>query len=192
VRRAIAWGFTGEADWGFMAAVGKREDSMRKTILAMAFAACLVPAPPAAADHVRVGELVVSDAWARASAGKAKAGAAYLTVTNHGVGVDSLVAVETPVSRKASLHNHVMEGGVAKMRPVKAIEVDPGAPTVLKPGGLHIMLMGLTWPLKKGQRFPMTLTFEKAGEVTFGVEVLGVGAMDHDHDTGHGKPKSGS
>jgi copper(I)-binding protein len=64
-----------------------------------------------------------------------------------------------------------MEDGVMKMRPVEAIEVAPGEPTVLGPGGLHIMMMGLKAPLVEGERFPVTLVFERAGEATVHVVV---------------------
>jgi copper(I)-binding protein len=73
------------------------------------------------------------------------------------------------------------------MRPVEAIEVTPGAPIVLQPGGLHVMLIGLKAPLKEGERFPLTLTFERAGtiEVEVVVEKLGAMGPDHmDHQTG--------
>ena len=77
-----------------------------------------------------------------------------------------------------------------KMRPVEAIEVHPGTPTVLKPGGLHVMLMGLAAPLKKGQRVPLTLTFEKAGSIEVEAMVQGVASMQPGHDEG-GHHKSG-
>jgi len=59
-----------------------------------------------------------------------------------------------------------MEGDVMKMREVEAIELPAGKTVELKPGGLHIMLMGLKAPLKAGSSVPLTLKFEKAGEVS--------------------------
>jgi copper(I)-binding protein len=70
------------------------------------------------------------------------------------------------------------------MRPVEAVEVTPGESTVLKPGGLHVMLMGLKAPLKKGKIFTLTLTFEKAGSVDVAVEVQGPGTMAPGHEHG--------
>ena len=64
-----------------------------------------------------------------------------------------------------------------KMRPVDAFEIAPGEPQVLRPGGNHIMLIGLTGPLKPGASFPVTLTFAKAGAVTVDVPVQAAGAM---------------
>jgi copper(I)-binding protein len=77
-----------------------------------------------------------------------------------------------------------------KMRPVKAIEVAPGEPAVLKPGGLHVMLMGLKAPLVKGQSFPLTLVFEKAGKIEIEVPIGEATAMDHQMD--HKGHKRGS
>ena len=130
-------------------------------------------------------EISVSNPFSRASAPQAKAGAAFLTVTID-AGTDKLVGASSPVAEKAELHAHLMEGGIAKMRPVEGgITVNAGTPTELKPGGLHIMLMGLKAPLKQGDSFPLTLKFEKAGEVSVTVPVQGPGAMapmqGHDH-----------
>ena len=143
----------------------------------------------AAAGEFGVGDLVVEQPWARATPGKGKTGAAYLTLSNHGATADRLLAVATPIAKRAELHGHMMDAGVMKMRPVTAIEVAPGTPTVLQPGGLHVMLMGLRAPLKEGDRFPLTLTFEGAGSVEVQVDVAGVGAMGpagHGEMHGHG------
>ena len=83
-----------------------------------------------------------------------------------------------------------MEGGVAKMRPVDAIEVAPGQPTVLEPGGPHVMLRGLTQKLEAGTTMPLTLVFEHAGEVTLEVPVEGIAAgtgPGHDDSMDHGE-----
>ena len=131
------------------------------------------------------GTLRVEHAWARATAGSAKVGAAYLTVFNDGTDMDRLMAAASPVAAKAELHSVVMEGGVMSMRPVEAVEVHPGEPVVLQPGGIHIMLMGLKRPLKEGETIPMRLAFERAGVVEFEVLVLKAGSMgpqSHGHD----------
>jgi copper(I)-binding protein len=118
----------------------------------------------------------VETAWARASAGESKTGAAYLTLHNMSTQPDRLLSVATPVAGKAEMHNHIMVGNVAQMRPVDAIEVSPGSPTVLQPGGLHLMLLDLKAPLKAGQSFPVTLVFEKAGRIETSVAVQGLRA----------------
>lgn len=139
---------------------------------------------PSIAGDIKVGELMVQQPWARASIGQSKAGAAYLTVMNQGSEPDRLVAAEGTVANKVELHAHQMDDGVMKMRRVEAIEVAPGEPTVLKPGGLHVMLMGLKAPLVEGERFPLTLVFEKAGRIE--VEVTIQKATDMEPHSGHG------
>jgi len=145
--------------------------------LGAALLAIAALAGPALAD----GPVTVTAAWARAGVASAKAGAAFLTVTNTGKEPDRLVAAQTPVADKAELHTHLMDNGVMKMRAVDSIDVAPGAPVTLKPGGLHVMLMGLKQPLTEGGRFPVTLTFEKAGAVTVEVAVQGAAAMGPAH-----------
>ncbi len=122
----------------------------------------------------RAEELEVDNAWARATPGKSNVGAAYLTIQSPSA--DKLVAASTPVAKKAELHTMTMTGMVMKMRPLAAVDIPAGQPVKLAPGGMHIMLMGLKAPLKAGQSFPLTLTFDKAGSRTVNVAVEKVGA----------------
>ncbi len=149
----------------------------RLTILCVALASMVVAGVVRAADTYAVGGLTVVDPWARASAGPAKAGAAYLTIRNGGSADDRLIGVSADsVSGMAMLHTTVDEGGIMKMRHVAGIAVKAGETATLRPGGSHVMLMDLKAPLKLGQRFPLALTFEKAGIVTVEVEVKAPGA----------------
>ncbi len=156
---------------------------------ALVFALLLGFAGGAAAGEAMKGDIHVDQPWARASIGAAKAGAAYMTLANHGSEADRLLAVETDVARRSELHTHLMEDGVMKMRQVEAIEVDPGTPTVLEPGGLHVMLMGLEAPLEQGKSFPLRLIFERAGAIEVTVEIGAPAAMkpegEMQHDHGH-------
>ena len=123
--------------------------------------------------------LEVTQPWARASIGAAKAGAAYLTIVNHGEAVDRLIGTATPVAEHAALHTHLMQEGVMRMRALEAVEVAPGEPTVLEPGGLHVMLMGLRQPLTEGETFPLMLTFQRAGTIEVEVRVLKATSMGY-------------
>ena len=164
---------------------------MMRAIIALtiAFAVGLAGvAGVASAGEYRIGDLRVEQPWARASATQtAKAGAAYMTLVNLGAGPDRLIRIATPVAKMAGLHNHVMEEGVMKMRPIKAIEVSPGEPAVLRPGGLHVMLMGLKAPLEKGRRFPLTLVFEKTGTIEIEVTIQGPASMQPEMMHQHGQ-----
>jgi periplasmic copper chaperone A len=138
-------------------------------------------APLLAADMAKVGDIMIHEPWVRASLGAAPNSAAYMTLETVGSEPDRLVGGSSPAASKVEPHAHIMEGGVAKMRPVEAIEVAPGTPTVLEPGGLHLMLVGLTEKLEDGGTIPLTLVFETAGEITLEVPIKGMAAA-----TGHG------
>ncbi|MDE0334148.1 MAG: copper chaperone PCu(A)C [Defluviicoccus sp.] len=119
----------------------------------------------------RLGPLTVEAPWARASAGAARAGAAYLRIVNAGAETDRLLRASSPVAERVELHTHRMRDGVMRMRRIEAVSVPGNEAAELKPGGDHVMLMGLTGPLKQGTAFPLTLSFEKAGKITVPVAV---------------------
>lgn len=128
--------------------------------------------------------VTVTGAWARPTIAKLRISAAYFTAM--GDKEDKLIAAHTDIAGRAELHEHVMQGDIAKMRPVAAVPLAPGNPAVFQPGGYHVMIMDLKQPLKEGDTFPLTLTFEKAGDVTVTVEVMkkptshgAHGGMDH-------------
>ena len=165
----------GQCPWtpseGFPKALGLWWGQGAKPLVLASCAVAAVFLTALAAQADDTGSLLIRQPWARASIGLAKAGAAYVSVENRGAAADRLLGVETPVARRASLHTHKVVDGVARMRPAGPLDVAPGAVAVMEPGGLHVMLMGLTAPLMEGERFIMTLTFERAGEVEVVVEV---------------------
>jgi copper(I)-binding protein len=139
------------------------------------------------AGMAKVGDVMIHDGWARASIGSAPNSAAYMTLMTHGDSADKLVGAKTQVAETAELHNHIMEGDIAKMREVEAIEVKPGEAATLEPGGFHVMLMGLKEPLTAGDVLPLTLIFEQAGEVTLEVPIKDLrGGMKHGDGHKHG------
>lgn len=137
-------------------------------LLAAAVAVTLSAA--ALAHGYTLGTLSIAHPWAKASAGMAANGAAFLKISNSGQ-ADRLVSAQTPAAARTELHTHSMEGGVMKMRQVEAIDVPASGTVALEPGGLHVMLFDLKAPLKEHGRIPLTLTFEKAGSVTVEVQV---------------------
>lgn len=137
----------------------------------LAFAAVLVFA---SATSAQTSQQEVTSAWARATSGTGQPGVAYLTIQSPTA--DRLVAASTPIAKKAELHTMSMSGGVMQMRPVAGIDIPAGQPLTLKPGGEHIMLLGLNHPLQEGQNFPLTLTFEKGGTRTVNVAIEKAGA----------------
>jgi copper(I)-binding protein len=133
----------------------------------------------------QAGSLQVTGAWARATPKGAQVGGGYLKITNNGSAPDRLVSGSSPVSGKFELHEMSMSGGVAKMRELtNGIEIRPGETIELKPGGNHLMFVGLKQPLERGKPFKATLQFDKAGkvDVEFKVEPIGApGPGAHGH-----------
>ena len=115
-------------------------------------------------------QFLVDHPWARASAGAAKTGAAYLTITDQGQ-PDRLTGASTPVAETTELHESMSDMGTMKMRPVPGLALAPGKAVKLAPGGHHLMLMGLKAPLKAGDTVPLTLRFERAQPMTVTVTV---------------------
>lgn len=130
--------------------------------LAIAAALALLVAPVLAASST----VEVSQAWSR-PAPQGGNGAGYAVITNHGTVADTLVAASSPVAARIEIHESMVMGGQAMMHPRPGgLPVPAGATVALKPGGWHMMLMGLKQPLKAGDHYPATLTFKKAGKVT--------------------------
>lgn len=155
---------------------------MSKSLLAFAVSLLLASALPWAPSGAQTKPVEVSNAWARATPGKAENGAAYLTL--EAAGADRLTDVSTPAAKKAELHQMTMDGTVMKMRQIAGIDLPAGQPVTLKPGAMHIMLVGLNQPLKAGQSFPLTLHFAKAGTRVVNVTVEQAGAMGPQKDAG--------
>lgn len=147
------------------------------------FAALMLAALPVVL-LAETAAITVERPWARASAGAADNGVAYLTLTNGGSASDKLVGAASPRAERVEIHTHGVTGGVMRMRRVAAVALTPGATAVFEPGALHLMLFGLTRPLQQGERFALTLTFEHQGEVTVEVPVGPAGARGPQH--GHG------
>ncbi len=115
----------------------------------------------------------ITDAYARSSGKSAKAGAAFMVIENHGDAPDRLTGVVSDAAARIELHTHQIDAnGVAKMVHVEeGFEIPAGEVHMLKRGGDHVMLMGLTAPFEHGATVPVTLIFEQAGEVTVEIPV---------------------
>ncbi len=117
--------------------------------------------------------ITVEDAYARSSGKSAKAGAAFMMIQNAGEADDRLIAAESDVAARVELHTHQVEAnGVAKMIHVEEGFVIPAGEThMLKRGGDHVMFMGISAPFEHGATVPVTLIFEKAGEIEVDIPV---------------------
>lgn len=149
---------------------------MRRILLDVFAAVSLtIAAVVTSVSGASASSVMVMNAFARASATPtAQTGAAYVSLMNHADDGDRLVSVSTPVAAMAHLHKSEIVDGVMKMEPVEGLELPGHGMLEMKPGGFHIMMMGLKQPLKKGEEIEITLHFEKAGDVTVQVPVGGV------------------
>jgi copper(I)-binding protein len=161
------------------------------TALLMILTACLAGSL-ARAEEVKAGDLVISQAWSRATPNGAKIGTGYFTIENKGTVADKLVGVSGDVSDKIEVHEMSMNNGVMKMRPVDGgLTIEPGKTVKLAPSGYHLMIMDLKSPLKQGGQVPVTLQFEKAGKVVVTLDVQGIGAQGPGNSDGMMKMSPG-
>jgi copper(I)-binding protein len=150
--------------------VGTVMRRLKSIILIGVLAVCVI-----ALAHAEAADgIIVHDAWSRATPPGITIGVAYFVMDNRGPD-DRLLKVSSSIAKQPELHISIMEDGVMQMRPLKTVEVAPGATIKFEPGGKHVMLIGLNKPLKAGDTFPLTLTFEKAGSVQTMVHVFGIG-----------------
>lgn len=126
---------------------------------------------------------VATQVWSRAMPPSAPTGAVYFTLRNSGDQSDRLISVNTPRAKKAELHTHVQQGEMMRMEQIDSVEVPAGGQVEFKPGSNHVMLFELSEPLVAGDRFPLTLMFEHAGEVDVevSIEEQAPEAGDHSH-----------
>jgi copper(I)-binding protein len=144
----------------------------------LAAALALLAAPAAAkAPGLKV------EGWARAGVSSS---AAYVSVHNTGRNGDRLLGASSPAARSVSIHDSQVSGGVMRMRPAGALALPANGRISMKPGRLHVMLMGLKAPLRPGARLPLTLRFERAGNVAVSLPVLPPGSSGPGKEAHHG------
>ena len=137
--------------------------------LCLVLVAACMPTPSGGAGAGGAAGIVATDVWARAAA--TGNSAAYMTLKNGGAAADRLVKAESDVADAVELHKTTMEGGMMKMAPVDGIALPAQGQAELKPGGLHVMLIGLKRELKAGEKLKLKLHFEKAGVQEIEAEV---------------------
>jgi periplasmic copper chaperone A len=142
--------------------------------LSLALVACLSAAPISAS--AKAADIRIVDGWARATPPAAPTGAIYFTVVNAGP-ADRLVGASTPAAERAEIHEMATTNMVMTMRQMKDGAVVPAKGSLtLAPGGVHVMLMRLKAPLKVGDTVPLTLRFQRAGEVKLTLPVKAAAA----------------
>ena len=100
---------------------------------------------------------------------------------------DAVRSVSSDVATDLSIHESSIEGGTATMTPRDSVPVPAGSRVTFAPGGLHVMLEGLTRPLALGDTFPVTVHLDAAGAIEATAEVVAPGSvtaddLEHTHD----------
>ena len=113
-----------------------------------------------------LGQVTVEQAWVRATPPGATVAGGYMVLRNAGSAGDKLVGASSPASARVEMHVHINDNGVMKMREVPGYEVPAKGAFELKPGGAHLMFMDVKRPFREGEKIPVRLRFEKAGEVS--------------------------
>jgi copper(I)-binding protein len=128
-------------------------------------------------------QVEVSDAWIRATAPGQKIAAGYMTIRNKSAQPERLVGGSSQAAAKVETHVSIKDGDIMRMREVKAYDIPAKGTFELKPNGSHLMLVDLKGPLKEGDKVPLVLKFEKAGEVKVDFEVrpLVLSHKEHSH-----------
>lgn len=142
-------------------------------------------ATPLLAHNFSIGKITIGHPWTRETAPTQVVGGGFMKITNNSKAADRLVSATSPSAKEVQLHTMTMDGGVMRMRQLKdGIIIPAGQNVELKPGGLHVMFMGIKGPFKKDAKIPATLKFERAGtvNVTFAVQPVGaIAPMEGSH-----------
>ena len=139
---------------------------MQRVLPTVVLALWFIPFTSTASD------LSITDAWVRATIGQTTVTAGYVTIENTGAESDRLIEIRTDVAAKTEMHRTTTdEGSVIRMRQIDALDIRSGEALSFKPGGDHLMLLGIANPLTAGDEISLTLTFENAGDVTVGALV---------------------
>jgi copper(I)-binding protein len=138
-------------------------------------------AAPAFPHSHEKGDIQVRHPWSRATPPGATVAVGYMEIRNNGKQPDRLIAASTPVAKRVEMHITQREGEVMRMRQVQGFDIPARERVALRSGGSHLMLVDITQPLKTGERFPMRLRFERAGELDIELEVQEQGSRHPRH-----------
>ena len=131
----------------------------------------------AVASEFQLGSLTIKDPWSRATSSHQMSGVVYVKIINSGNDADRLIKVESNRSKKATLHDMILDGDIIKMHSIKnGIEIPANSEVELEPGAKHIMLMGLKTKLDRGQTVGIALHFQHAGLIEIKALVFGAGS----------------
>ena len=133
---------------------------------------------PTAFEQVTADGMTFSNFQARASIGRMPNSGAYGEIRS--TSIDRLIKAKSSAASVVELHEHINDHGVMRMREVKAgLAINPSTPVVMKPGGYHIMLIGLKAPLEAGTTIDLSLEFESGKTFDLTIPVVSIKAIRH-------------
>jgi copper(I)-binding protein len=150
--------------------------TLTRTLLMTALLASSLSAFAAVTEQVQV-----LDGYVREVPPTQQISAAFMTLHNDDMSDHKIISATSPAAKTVELHTHTLDEGMMKMRQVPDIAIPAGGDTFLKPGGLHIMLIGLTQELKKDVPVSVTIKFEDGSEKTLSLPVKSVMPMQMKH-----------
>lgn len=150
---------------------------MTQLFTRLAFVVAVVAAISACSPAPTGGTgVTVDNAWTNATPPGATVGAGYMTIRNGDEAAARLSGMASGAAERVELHTMSMDNGVMTMRPVEGgLEIPAGGAVELKPGGLHLMLIGLKQPLAEGTTVPVTLVFDSGARVDVALAVRAIG-----------------
>jgi periplasmic copper chaperone A len=152
---------------------------MRYVSQILAVLAVVTAAASPAFAQANQPSIAVEQPYARATPAGALTGAVYMTLDNKSHVADRLTGASSDVADKLQIHEMTMVNGVMQMRELSGgLPVPADGSVALKPGSYHVMLIGLRKPLKAGETFPLTLSFEKAGNISVTVPIQAMAKPD--------------
>jgi uncharacterized protein YcnI len=167
----------GSIHWAEVAADGQDPHSLKTPAPVLHLATADPAEAKSSSASVTTGALTIDTAWSRATPAGARVGAGYLRIKNTGTAPDVLTGASSPIAESVEIHEMTMADGIMRMRRLaEGPEIKPGEAVELKPGGTHLMFMGLKQPLAEGGRFRVTLTFKSAPPIDVDLTVAPMGA----------------
>jgi copper(I)-binding protein len=153
---------------------------MWRFILVTVTAVGILSGAGASAHEIKVGDLAIVHPWVAATTAATDC-VVSMTIENHGATSDRLTGAASPIAERAELHEHRTEDGTVKSLPVLAVDLPGGGMVKLRPGGMHLVLIGLKERLVEYDSFVMFLKFERAGTVKVDVTVEEASAAEPEH-----------
>lgn len=136
----------------------------------------------ALAHSYKQGDVRIGHVWTRETPGDVTTADFYMPLLNVGTVADRLTGASSPVAERIEIHETIRKNGIASMKRLDFLALEPGAPVALSPGGVHLMVFGLKHPLKAGETVPLTLQFAKGGTAQVDVMVEAAGGAGEHHE----------